>query len=801
MNATASSHKAAMLAEDLRRRQRRHRRSTPLWTLASILFHSAAFLSLLLFTPMRELVIPQPKEAPPPNLNAERIEELAQTLEDIHRSDLMAYVEELELTRAEMDAVREEMLESYNEFAERQTETAADTIEAFINEAATLQRDAMERQQAAAPVLHETGKAQQEAIDKQVLAKDTIEKAQQRAALTGMAKSATAMSEAAQAQETANAEQVEALRTSAALRQSIETVKRSDDEAAKAAEAKEAASAQLSSAEAKAAEAKEAREAAADRAAEAAKAAETAKTEVQAAETAQRQAKEKADAARKEKDAAARDVAAKAANEAQKQFESARAEARKASDAQKQEDTKARQAAATDQSAEKALQTARDRLQQRVAEAEKKKAQAEAAKTAEAEARKVAATTQEEAAAEQKRAADALLAAARTVVSETPDPQPVASAATVAALPPEVRRMDVVDLYALARELEGKVTETYRDVRAAEVAMLRSVPIEQARALTDVAKPVRPELDTAALREATRTADAFERRKEQTATAIREAQGMVEASRSLLDVARSLAQDGTAFSAEGIAAMTSRQAAVSAAAAENEDVRAKDLAALMRGQGAADSAPSMPLPAGPESGAQKKDVVAEDTSHLDRSKNHPILTDKTPNVHPGTIVGENNVATSWMSVDSWYILGPFPNPQRANIDRKFPPETVLDLDASYVGKDGRVIRWTHHKSPRTVVVPDNNEPYGIWYAYTELTFPEACDTWIAVGSDDKSKIWINDTLVWESVPWHKSWNISEGYRRVHFRQGRNRVLYRIENGQHTIGWSMAVHLAESLGEG
>ena len=49
MNATASSHKAAMLAEDLRRRQRRHRRSTPLWTLASILFHSAAFLSLLLF--------------------------------------------------------------------------------------------------------------------------------------------------------------------------------------------------------------------------------------------------------------------------------------------------------------------------------------------------------------------------------------------------------------------------------------------------------------------------------------------------------------------------------------------------------------------------------------------------------------------------------------------------------------------------------------------------------------------------------------------------------------------------------
>lgn len=786
-----------MLAEDLRRRQRRHRRATPFWTLASLLFHTVGFLSLLLFTPMRELVMPEQRAATPPNLNAERLEQLAETIDDIHRSDLMAYVEELELARSEMDAVRQTMLEDYSSFAESQAEAAPETIEAFVNEAARLQQEAIAKQEVADADLRQASTPIQEVVNQQVLAKDTLEKAQQRAQLTGMAKTSEAMSQAVAAQDAANTKQVEAQRAVEAMRSAESNQKRTAEELAKTIEAVKAADEQVRKAESKLETAKADQVQADQRAEAAVQASEATRQEVEKAEAAHQQAKAETSTARKDRDKAAEKAAEQKAAGLQQQVDRARSEARKAAEVRKDLESKVRQAAANVQAAAKSVDSAKTQRERRATELAAVQAKVEPAAKAVTDTAEAAKTLQKDASEEQRKAAAELLKAARVAVSEAPAPEPVAVDAAVAALPPEVRRMDVVELYDLARALEMKVAESYRDVRAAEVAMLRAVPIEQARELTDVAQPVRPAIDAAILREATRTADAFEKRKAETATAVREAQGMVEASQSLLEVARSLAQDGTAFSAEGIAAMVAQQSAVSSAAAENESVRAKDLAALMQGSPApagSDQAAAPPAPEAVKKSPEK--VESDDGSHLDRSKNHPLIDSKTPDVNPGTIAGDNSVATSWMFVDSWYTLGPFANPQRANIDRKFPPETVVDLDASYVGKDNRVIRWTYEKSARPCMIPANAEPYGIWYAYTELFFPEACDRWIAVGSDDKSKIWINDTLVWESVPWHKSWRINEGYRRVHFRQGRNRILYRIENGQHGIGWSLSVHLGD-----
>ena len=38
----------------------------------------------------------------------------------------------------------------------------------------------------------------------------------------------------------------------------------------------------------------------------------------------------------------------------------------------------------------------------------------------------------------------------------------------------------------------------------------------------------------------------------------------------------------------------------------------------------------------------------------------------------------------------------------------------------------------------------------------------------------------------------KAWQIAEGLRRVHFRKGRNRILYRIENGWQHVAWSLVL---------
>ena len=90
----------------------------------------------------------------------------------------------------------------------------------------------------------------------------------------------------------------------------------------------------------------------------------------------------------------------------------------------------------------------------------------------------------------------------------------------------------------------------------------------------------------------------------------------------------------------------------------------------------------------------------------------------------------------------------------------------------------------------------NAEEYGIWYAYTELYFDEPRDMIIAMGTDDRGVLKINDVPVWVSSKRLKCWTIDEVWRKVHFNKGINRILYRVENGWAHIAFSMVLHMAE-----
>jgi hypothetical protein len=60
------------------------------------------------------------------------------------------------------------------------------------------------------------------------------------------------------------------------------------------------------------------------------------------------------------------------------------------------------------------------------------------------------------------------------------------------------------------------------------------------------------------------------------------------------------------------------------------------------------------------------------------------------------------------------------------------------------------------------------------------------------GSDDKGTMWLNDVMVWNSNDILKWWHPDEGYRKIHFKQGLNRILYRLENGQFTAIFSLMI---------
>lgn len=157
------------------------------------------------------------------------------------------------------------------------------------------------------------------------------------------------------------------------------------------------------------------------------------------------------------------------------------------------------------------------------------------------------------------------------------------------------------------------------------------------------------------------------------------------------------------------------------------------------------------------------------------------------------IVSTGGKSAIWFYLDNWYIIGPYVNPGRKNIEKVYPPQSIRDLDAVYRDSNGRELRWDYDSFAKEIIEPWNSAEYAIFYAYTELYCDKPMDLWIAVGSDDRSDIWINDLPVWRSSNHLKSWSLGEGFRKVHFKKGVNRILYRIENGWRGMAFSLLVN--------
>ena len=146
----------------------------------------------------------------------------------------------------------------------------------------------------------------------------------------------------------------------------------------------------------------------------------------------------------------------------------------------------------------------------------------------------------------------------------------------------------------------------------------------------------------------------------------------------------------------------------------------------------------------------------------------------------------------WFYIGNWYVIGPFPNRRRENINTAFPPESIIDLDAVYTGKDEKSVQWEYISSPSCLVIPPQYDEYAIFYAYTEIYSERARDLWIALGSDDRSDMWINELPVWKSSNQLKPWRIDEGFRKVHIQQGHNKILIRVENGWRECCFSLII---------
>ncbi|MBV8501768.1 MAG: cell envelope integrity protein TolA [Paucibacter sp.] len=191
-----------------------------------------------------------------------------------------------------------------------------------------------------------------------------------------------------------------------------------------------------------------------------------------------------------------------------------------------------------------------------------------------------------------------------------------------------------------------------------------------------------------------------------------------------------------------------------------------------------------------------------DNAFLDQRDYGPMMP--TPFVDPnhlalasGRTLGPGGMLADRAFLDSWYLIGPFGGQGAASHDRVYPPELGVDLDAVYEGKNGTALEWHYLPGAAYPLVPPPRAENAVYYAYTEIRVDRDTNLWFNVGSDDDSKMWVNDDLVWSSNQGDKAWyrqpfyrlrkeiaqyNLVEGRVRVHLHPGANRVLFKLYNG-------------------
>ena len=174
----------------------------------------------------------------------------------------------------------------------------------------------------------------------------------------------------------------------------------------------------------------------------------------------------------------------------------------------------------------------------------------------------------------------------------------------------------------------------------------------------------------------------------------------------------------------------------------------------------------------------------------------------------GNVIGAGGAFANRVFVDHWYVIGPFPASDPSSMRKAYPPELLVDLDAVYLGKSKRVLRWQYLGSTPYPLIPPNAAEQAMYYGYTELRSDQERDVWMGFGADDDAKAWVNEKLVWTSGNEAKRWytqggvmslqqdiqnaNLIEVRRRVHLKKGRNTVLFKLYNNPLDVFFSLVL---------
>ena len=168
-----------------------------------------------------------------------------------------------------------------------------------------------------------------------------------------------------------------------------------------------------------------------------------------------------------------------------------------------------------------------------------------------------------------------------------------------------------------------------------------------------------------------------------------------------------------------------------------------------------------------------------------------------------------NIIEQMGFLNRWYLLGPFDAPGFSGFTRRFPPETKVDLAATYPGQDA-TIGWKTHQTPDRLgqtnlvqAIAPTKEAVG--YAYAEVHSPVDQEVQLRCGGDDNMTVWVNDRQVFARNQWLNGTRLDRFSAPCSLQAGTNRILIKICQGpQHKNpavpnNWSFQIRFCDATG--
>jgi len=134
-------------------------------------------------------------------------------------------------------------------------------------------------------------------------------------------------------------------------------------------------------------------------------------------------------------------------------------------------------------------------------------------------------------------------------------------------------------------------------------------------------------------------------------------------------------------------------------------------------------------------------------------------------------------------VKDWYFLGSFDNAGNEGLAKQFPPEKKIDLSAAYIGKGDLSIKWfrpfdydsSGYVDLNTLFSPND---FAVAYTLTYLNCPREREAQFRFGSEDGSKVWLNDREIF-SCNVSRPAMVDDDLVTVKLKKGWNKILLKV----------------------